>query len=244
MRSAIPWLLLLAVACASAPVLGPHALRPSDVTELAALPHGYAASETLRASCIGAPSAGAFDDESLASVDCSFARLSRVLRARAGELSARFIVGKHCRSHGGGRVRLECSAELTRAGASVALSPGAPGIASGPAPSAAQVLDLDEPRPQDGEQVRVAFLPVEPGKPTGLATRAYAAVAETHLPSVGRRELGQVSARCAGCDPSQLRYALRVTAGHVGAGEITAMKCFQDDGDARCVATALVPWSS
>jgi len=64
------------------------------------------------------------------------------------------------------------------------------------------------------------------------------------LPSVGRRELGRVSARCEGCDPSALHHALRVAAGHVGAGEVTSVSCFQDDGSLRCIATALEPWSS
>jgi hypothetical protein len=124
----------------------------------------------------------------------------------------------------------------------VALEPGVPRDV-GPAPSAEQVLDLDEPRPQDADLIRVGFAPVSPGKGP-LAPRSYDGVAETRVASVGPGVLGQVSARCEACDPSALRHALRVAAGRVGAGEVTAVKCFQDDGAARCIATALVPWSS
>jgi hypothetical protein len=184
-----------------------------------------------------------FKAETLASVDCNEARLSRVLRARAGELSARFIVGKRCRATRG---RVACSATLAVPGPSVGFDPH--GLASdpGPAPSAAEVQDLDEPRPQDAARIQVDYTPTQLGASRGFAARRYDAVAETHFPSVGRAELGQVSAQCAGagCDALSLRYALRVTAGRAGAGEVTAVKCFRDADVQQCVATALAPWSS
>jgi len=211
------------------------------VSELGALPPGYEQGRVVRASCTPAPSQSALDGEPLSAVDCSFARLSRVLRARAGELSASVIVGKRCRARGGQRARLECSANVGVAGPQVGFAPRPDGPA-GPAPSADQVLDLDDPRPQDQDRVRVGFLPAAGSR--RLPARAYAAVDETHWPSVGRQEVGQVSARCAGCEVSALRYALRVTAGRMGAGEVAQVKCFQDAGEVRCVGTALAPWSS
>ncbi len=244
MRSVPPWFFVLVAACSSTPSPSLTRLRPSDVGELAALPAGYRAGETLRVSCSRAPRAVAFEAETLASVDCNVARLSRVLRARAGELAGPFIVGKACHARGGARGRVECSAKVAHPGSSVGFDPYAAARDPGPAPSAEMVLDLDEPRPQDDEQIRVAYAPTALGEHTAFLPRNYAAVAETHLPSVGRRELGQVTAECASCEPLQLRYALRVTAGHVGAGEVTAVRCFQDGDGLRCVATALTPWSS
>jgi hypothetical protein len=74
--------------------------------------------------------------------------------------------------------------------------------------------------------------------------RAYDRVDETRYPSVGRRALGPLSARCDdGCSQGALRHALRVTAGRVGAGEVSQVSCFEDAGGSRCVATALEPWS-
>jgi len=242
MRSIAPLLLLFSTACGGQGAVTPQTYQASDVRELGALPPGYRAGATLRAGC-SSVRARAFDDEALANVDCSALRLSRVLRARAGELSARFIVGKHCHSHGGEHAQLSCTAKLAYPGERVGLQPGAAGD-SGPAPSADQVADLDEPRPQDAAQIRVSFAPAAPPSSVSLAPRAYDRVAETLLASVGRDVLGQVSARCDGCDPSRLRHALRVTAGRIGAGEVTRVRCFQDDGVARCIATALVPWSS
>jgi hypothetical protein len=103
------------------------------------------------------------------------------------------------------------------------------------------VLDLDEPYPRQSARIRVSFLPE--GEASRAAPRAYHRVDETHWPSVGRALVGQVSARCADCDALSLRHALRVTAGRMGAGEVASVRCFQDDGDQRCVGTALEPWS-
>ena len=242
MRQVVSWLVVMCAGCSSVPAATPQSFRPSQVSELGALPPGYQAGEVVRASCSKVPGNGAFEDEPLSAMDCSFARLSRVLRGRAGERSAQVIVGKRCRSRGGERSRLECSATLALPGPQVGLAPRARPD-EGPAPSAEQVLDLDEPRPQDQDRIRVGFLPAA-GRKSALAPRAYAAVDETHWPSVGRAQVGQISASCASCDASTLRYALRVTAGHVGAGEVAQVKCFQDSGQLRCVATALAPWRS
>jgi hypothetical protein len=244
MRPLVLLTLALAAACSSTPAPKLATYQPSDVRELAAMPVGYSAGSTLRESCSRMPRGTAYDNVSLANVDCNEARLSRLLRARAGEEGRRFIVGKSCRSRGGARGRVECSATLAVPGPSVGLDPHGVAWDPGPAPSAAQVQDLDEPRPQDAGQIRVAFEPTQLGARAAFSPRAYDAVAETHWPSVGRAELGQVSARCESCDPLQLRHALRASAGHAGAGEVTSVKCFQDDGGLRCVATALAPWRS
>ena len=245
MRQVVSWLVVLCAACSSAPVATPQSFRPSEVTEVAALPPGYVAGAVVGVSCSKLMGPRAFTGESLGAVDCSFARLSRVLRARAGEMSAKLIVAKRCRSRAGERVRLECSATLALPGQGVGLGAHLETPNPGPAPSPEQVRDLDEPRPQDQDQIRVDFWPnASSERAKRLPRRDYTAVDETHLPSVGREQLGQVSARCEGCDASALRHALRVTAGHVGAGEVAAVRCFQDSGGLRCVASALAPWSS
>ena len=245
MRQLVSWLVVMCTACSNAPAATPQSFRPSEVTELSELPPGYVAGEVVRATCSRLAGQARFEDEPLGALDCSVARLSRVLRASAGELSAPLIVGKRCRSRGGERVRLDCSATAARPGQSVGLAVRAAKPYAGPAPSAEQVRDLDEPRPQDQDGIRVGFLPVSSGaRAQRLAPRDYAAVDETQLPSVGRQELGQISASCASCTASTLHYALRVTAGHLGAGEVALVRCFQDAGELRCVATALAPWSS
>jgi len=239
MRSVL-FLLSLTAACSRAPTT-PQPYAPSEVTELASLPDGYSAGPALTESCTVAPHA-AFEDEALSDVDCGYARLSRALRARAGEAGAPFIVGKRCRGSAGARPRLSCSATLARPTQSVPLA-ARPGSA-GAAPSAAQVSDLDEPRPQDAERIRVTFEAVDGA--AALPARGYDRVEETTHASVGRRTLGQVSARCEdrACSWDSLRHALRVAAGRAGAGEVSGVACFEEGDDACCVATALVPWSS
>jgi hypothetical protein len=245
MRQVVSWLVLSCAGCSAVPTAVPQGFRPSEVTELAALPPGYVAGEVVRVGCSTLSGARAFTDEPLGAVECSFARLSRVLRARAGEMSARVIVDKRCRSRAGERRRLECSATLARPGQHVSLAASSQVHDAGPAPSAEQVRDLDEPRPQDQERIRVDFWPAASApRAQRFAPRDYAAVDETRLPSVGRQELGQVSARCEDCEQSALHHALRVTAGHVGAGEVASVRCFQEADGLRCVATALAPWSS
>jgi hypothetical protein len=240
MRSVLA-LVVVSAACAPAPA-SPQPYSPSEVTELASVPEGYVAGASLTESCAPAPR-GAFEDEALSDVDCGPSRLSQALRARAGEQGARFVFGKRCRASDGPRPRLSCTASLLHPTDRVPLDARAT-AGDAPAPSAAQVMELDEPRPQDAARIRVTFRAASDG-PVALPARAYHNVEETARASVGRRVLGQVSARCeAACDAGSLRHALRVTAGRVGAGELSGVVCFEEGDGSRCVATALVPWSS
>jgi hypothetical protein len=239
MRFALPFV-ALAIACASPPRSTPSQLKSSDVLELAALPPGYAAGETLTEHCTGSRSFRAIDEEELGDVDCSFERVSRALRAQAAELHSRILFGKRCQVRSGRRFTIMCSATRAVSTSHLALASAA-APPRGPAPSAAQVLDLDEPFPRQSARIRVSFAP-EAGA-SWLPPRAYHRVDETAQPSVGRVSLGQVSARCGDCDPLLLRHALRVTAGRLGAGEVADVRCFQDSDDQRCVGTALEPWS-
>lgn len=228
---------LLSAACAGGAGPARSPLTASDVVEYAALPPGYELGERLNERCSGRWGFRAIRDESLLTVDCSVERLALMLRARAAELGSAVLVGRSCRSQGRETIKAQCTAALARPTKQVPLG-GEASTASAPSP--AQVRDLDEPRPQDVAHIRVSFEPISAAR--SWPVRSYDRVAETSLPSVGRRGLGQVSARCADCDDMALRHALRVTAGRVGAGEVAAVRCFRDD-DRRCVATALEPWT-
>jgi hypothetical protein len=168
--------------------------------------------------------------------DCTQVRMTRVLRAKAGDLSAPLIVERRCHVS---KERVRCSARVARATESAPLV--APRRPDAPAPAPAEVLDLDEPRPQDGAVIQVRFVASNPRN--ALSPRDYDDVAETRLPAVGRRELGEVSARCESCEPAALHFALRATAGRAGAGEISNVRCVAESRGQRCVAVALEPWS-
>jgi hypothetical protein len=217
-------------------------VRPSDVVELAAPAPGYALGKALSEGCQGEQGLRAIGDEALGNVDCSIERVTRALRARAAELDSPALVGKRCRSTGGKHYRIQCSAHAVEREQSVGLEEASRSTRepSSPAPSAAQVQDLDEPNPDKSAAIRVSFAPSSGA--VARTPRRYDRVAETRDAAVGRKEVGQVSARCEGCDDLALHHALRVTAGRMGAGEIAAVRCF-DDGERRCVATALEPWS-
>ena len=233
-------LVVLVAACASPPRSTPSQLKSSDVLELAALPPGYAGGETLSESCTGFRGFRAIEEEQLGDVDCSSERLSRALRAHAAELESRIIVGKRCQVRAGKRFTIQCWATRALPTSSLPLGPlAAP--PQGPAPSASQVLDLDEPFPRQSAKIRVSFAPG--AGVSWLPQRAYHRVDETAQASVGRVMLGQVSARCSDCDAPSLRHALRVTAGRMGAGEVASVRCFHDSDEQRCVGAALEPWS-
>src|SRR5690349_6449951 len=182
---------LLAAACSAPPRALPSQLRSSDVLELAALPPGYTAGETLSEHGTGFRGFRAIEEEQLGDVDCSFERVSRILRAQAAELDTRIIVGKRCQLRAGKRFSIMCSATRALPGSSLPLAASAD-PPRGPAPSAAQVLDIDEPFPRQSAKIRVSFLP--DGRASWLPSRAYHRVEETAQPSVGRVALGQVSA--------------------------------------------------
>lgn len=240
---ALASLSLLSVACAGSPRAPAAPVRPSDVVELAAPAPGYALGKALSEGCQGEHGLRAIGDEALGNVDCSMERVTRALRARAAELHSPALVGKQCRSSGGGKhYSIRCSAHAVEREQRAPLEAAAraTGEPSSPAPSAGQVQDLDEPNPHESAAIRVSFAPSSSA--VARSPRRYDRVAETRDAAVGRKEVGQVSARCAGCDDWALHHALRVTAGRMGAGEIAAVRCF-DDGDRRCVATALEPWS-
>lgn len=233
----------LSLACGGAATPAPQ-LASSQVTELLALPPGYEAGEGLEASCTPVSASAGIVEGALGDIDCSFDRLSRVLRARAGERGARFVVDKACRLSSDLAGRLECSATIVKATSDVGLDTPAPPLASRPAPSPAQVLDIDDPRPQDTQQIRVSFRRPAHARQVPWSPRAYDQVAETAQPPVVGGLLGTVSASCEGCSVESLRYALRVTAGRVGAGEISSVACLHEAAIVRCVATAIAPWSS
>jgi hypothetical protein len=235
------WLISFACLACSAANLSETRYPASQVAEVASAPAGYAVGQRLRATCRVVT---ALESTSLADVDCSFERLSRVLRARAGEASSPFLIEKECQLGSFGASELECSAALATPTGRSTLTVRERRENERPAPSPAEVLDLDEPRPQDAEQLQVSFVPAAAKTDQQLPARSYDRVAETAFAPLGRRELGQITARCGGCSAEALRYALRVTAGHVGAGEISGVKCFDEAGDLRCVGTAFAPWSS
>lgn len=243
MRSVIlSFVAVVAVACGSAPARAPSQLIASDVIEVAAPPPGYEAGDELSESCSGRRGFRVIQDEALSDVDCGVERLSRALRARAAEQGSPYLIEKSCRARGAERVRVSCVGRVAVPTSSVGLA--TPALRDvRPAPAPAQVHDLDEPRPQDSAQIRVSFVPRDAARIGSRRPRAYDRVAETAEPAVGRAELGQVSARCPSCEPSALHHALRVTAGRVGAGEVSDVRCFTEDHDRRCLATALEPWS-
>ena len=106
----------------------------------------------------------------------------------------------------------------------------------GPVPGPAVVERWDEPRASASLVIRVDFEPSV--RHFERAKRPAAEVAEVAALPVSHRELGTLTTRCDAdeCELRELRHALRVAAGGLGASDLVGVRCF-GRGDAReCVA--------
>lgn len=220
---------------------------PDAVGEVSALPTGYERLGELRGRCTLTPGFRAIDDEPLSDVDCSERRLTRAFSEAAAQSGGELLVERRCASRkldGRGRLEIFCRAGVARPKAELlrrrALSPAAAVSDAGPAPGPEQVERLDEPSVSATSGVRVAFTPrvrsfaFPPRKPDRVG----------HLSTLplSHRELGDLVTRCEnGCSFSDLRFALYVAAGRLGATDVVGVRCFTERGGSACVATAAAP---
>jgi len=194
------------------------------------MPDGYERVASVVASCRALDGFGELDGEPLASFDCNRARLERVLAERASEESADVLVATRCGRDGS---VLRCKAVAARAESprQVLAAPD-----PGPVPGPAVVERWDEPRASASLVIRVDFEPSV--RHFERAKRRAAEVAEAAALPVSHRELGTLTTRCDAdeCELRELRHALRVAAGGLGASDLVGVRCF-GRGDAReCVA--------
>lgn len=215
--------LLLAVSCASAPVVRRSA---ADIERAEVLPSGYVALGGARARCVTAPSWGHLDGEPLTRFECTLPALERALAEQAVARGGSLLAGVRCRR----------SAESLACAATIA-APARGTEALREDASVERAASGDELPFETARSIEVDLEPMTPS----FARRARGPheVGVQLMVPVSHRPLGSLTARCDKkiCDSRDLRVALRVAAGALGASDVAEVACGFRRGDAFCVAT-------
>ncbi len=215
----------------------PRLVKPENVGRVEAIPPGYERIGRVSARCDRVDGYQALEEQPLADIDCTPARLSAALAESAAESGGELLVGLSCQDQARSR---SCSAVVAR--------PDEPALSkrtlesegsrdSAPAPSAAEVARLDEPHVDSSWHILLSFEPRvarfqrSPREPVEVVRSGD--LPPHHLP------LGDLEARCerGSCEAGELAWALRVTAARFGADSLAAVRCFQTEDDEACVGT-------
>jgi hypothetical protein len=205
-------------------------LPPDAIGRVDWLPAGYEEMGRVTASCSPLSGLEPYSGELLASFDCNRQRLERMLAEDASASGADVLVGTGC-GHDGRSLR--CIAYTARAEGPARLPREAD---EGPVPGPAAIERWDEPRARASLVIRVDFDPSVEG--FSRRRRRAAEVAEVAVLPISHRELGTLTTRCDAdeCQPRELRQALRIAAGGLGASDLVAVRCFGRGGERECVA--------
>lgn len=228
------WLGLVAFGCAAER----GAISADAVEHLETLPPHYRALGHVGASCDSYEGFAAAYGQPLASFDCTEERLLRVLAELAVDSGGDVLAEVLCGADG---LSLACRARVgLRPDAERRVRPlGEGSVAEGlssPAPSSAEVRRSDEPRARAAFAIEVDFEP----RVSGFAGPRRSAEAVSWVASlpVSHVELGVLRTRCDAdeCALAELRHALRVAAGGLGASDVVAARCATLDAESWCVA--------
>jgi len=185
-----------------------------------ALPRGAVELGTLAVSCRRDARFEAFDDRSLADIDCFEGRLIRMLGEVASASGGDTLVGLSC----AGDTSLSCRATLARR---------APDDAPRVPPPGPDVFG------RSGAEISVSFSPSAPSPER--ASRAVDAVRDLPALPPSHRVVGSLEAKCAErCSEALLRDGLRIAAGRLGVEDVVSVRCFEWSGGTRCLGAGAV----
>jgi hypothetical protein len=200
----------------------PPVVMPAQVGRAPAVPRDGKQLGKLSVSCNSELAFEAFEDRSLADVDCSRARLTRMLDEAAAGAGGDLLVGLGCHQGSGSLV---CEATLARRASAVARLRVAPG--------AGDVFG------QLGAEIRISFAPSAPSPER--PARGIDVVRELPVLPASHRVVGSLEARCEeACPELAVRDGLRIAAGRLGLEDVVAVRCFPWSGGHRCLGTAAV----
>jgi hypothetical protein len=218
-------------------VTEPRLVQPENVGTVEAIPPGYERIGRVTARCDRVEGYQALDERPLADIDCSHARLRSALAESAAESGGELLAGLSCQDQGKSR---SCGAAVARPdepALSARTLKGERSSEKAPAPSAAEVARLDEPRVDSSWHILLSFDPQlatfdRPAREPVQVVRS-GDLPPHHLP------LGDLEARCEreSCNASELSWALRVTAARFGADSLAGVRCFRTEDDEACVGT-------
>lgn len=224
--------------------LGCGATRPpvpaEAIERVEELPGAYSALGDVRASCTAREGWDAAYGEPLSSFDCTEARLRRVLSELASERGGDVLAEERC-ERSADKTGLACRARVGRRPAAELRAMPPAGVSTGdglssPAPAAAEVRRADEPRARLASEIRVDFEP-RVSRFAGARKEAERVGWLTSLP-LSHVELGVLRTHCDAdeCAVADLRQALRIAAGGLGASDVIGARCATLDAESFCVA--------
>lgn len=228
------WLSVITMGCAAER----PAISADAVERMESLPRDYRFLGDVGVSCEGYEGFEAAYGEPLSSFDCTEERLRRVLAELAVESGGDVLADELCGRAGPSlacRARVGQRPDTDRRARPLSEVAAADGFSS-PAPSAAEVRRVDEPRARAVFSIEVDFEPRVPRfAGERRAAESVAWVASLPLSHV---ELGTLRTHCdAGeCAVSELRHALRIAAGGLGGSDVVGARCATLDDESWCVA--------
>jgi hypothetical protein len=215
-------------------------IAPEDVERLEVLPNDYGSLGDVRASCEEREGFEAAQGEPLSSFDCNETRLRRVLAELSVERGGEVLAEERCDRSGAQGLSLSCRARVGRRPDMELRARPVDGAAadsfSSPAPSAAEVGRADEPRARLAFAIEVDFEP-RIARFAGAPRPADRVSWVATLP-LSHVELGVLRTRCDAeeCALADLRHALRVAAGGLGASDVVGARCATLSDESWCVA--------
>jgi hypothetical protein len=208
----------------------PSLVRPDELQEVGALPDGYDRLGRVSASCTLRERDGAIEGEWLSDVDCSEARLQKVVREKAAQAGGELLVDLSCHARGKSSITVSCRADVARPSderlAERVLARRAPSPPPEPEPSASEAW-----------RIRVHFTP-NPGVPQ-RASKTSDSVREVPNFPVSHVKLGDVITKCAqGCSFDAVRAGVLIAAARVGATDVVDVHCAARGDGWVCSGTA------
>lgn len=198
----------------------PALAAPSHIERASTLPRDARRLGTLSVSCDPELPHEAFECRSLADIDCTPARLTRMLEEAGAEAGGNVLVGLGCTRDD----ELTCRAALARRAS--AATPLRPSPSDAPASLEAAV--------------RISFVPAG-APPAERAARDGANVRDLPTLPPGHRAAGTLEARChRACPELAVRDGLRLAAGRLGFHAVVGVRCFAWDAGYRCLGTGAV----
>ena len=195
---------------------------PEQILETRSLPSGVTRLGSVRATCRTPERWQAFREQSLADVDCSEARLRRMLREAAAQNGGDVLAGVSCDANGS----LACSAVVGRGARAAARDTG------GTRPPAVS----GDVRGSRGADVLVDFVPLiaDPARPA----RTESVVGDIPLLPPSHVVAATLATACTQCSELEARDALRIAAARSGASDVVGVRCFQWGPGYRCAGSA------
>lgn len=187
------------------------------------VPRGGQRLGSLSASCRSAAEFEAFEERSLADIDCSHERLTRMLDEAGAAAGGDLLVDLTCH----GFTTLSCEATLAR-------RPESSLASARVIPTAGNVFG------QLGAEIRISFAPSAPSP--GRPVRPLEVVRELPALPPSHRVIGSLESRCddAQCPELAVRDSLRIAAGRLGLEDVVAVRCFSWASGYRCLGSGAV----